>query len=460
MARRTMYDEQLMSGLSPERVMPHNLEAERALLGSMFLSMEAVETALTKAQADDFYRPAHKRIYEAIQHLYSRNIPVDQISVADRLEAAGHLDAVGGKDYLLDIGMAAPTAAHAFHYAEIVARTSMLRQLVGAGTRIVDLGFDAPDDPVAIVEQAERLVFEVTGQRISGTFRPIKELLTEGFERLEELSVDQRHITGVPTGFLDLDKHLAGLQRGNLVIIAARPSVGKTALALNMAVGAAREGYPVAMFSLEMSSEEMVQRIICSEARIDLQRLRTGYLKDTDWHLINQAIGRLSKCEIHVDDTPSTSILEIKAKARRLFKDKKQGLIIIDYLQLMQPPSRRSENRQTEVAEISRGLKILAKELHIPIVTLSQLSRAVEARGGRPRLSDLRESGAIEQDADVVIFIHRDIYNQREGDDDRDYPPRGEAELIVAKNRNGPTDTIRVVYHPEYTKFGDLARRP
>ncbi len=440
--------------------MPHNLEAERALLGAMFASVEAIETALTKVHPEDFYMPAHQRIYGAVQHLYSRNLPVDQISVADRLEASGQLGAAGGKDYLLDLGLAASATSHAFHYAEIVSRTSMLRQLVGAGNRIADLGFDAPDDSGEIVEEAERIVFEVTGRRIAGVFRPIRELLTEGFERLEELSISQKHVTGVPTGFADMDRHLAGLQRGNLVILAARPSVGKTALALNMAVGAAREGCPVAMFSLEMSSDEMVQRIICSEARINLQGLRTGHLKDTDWHLINQAIGRLSQCEIYVDDTPATSILEIKAKARRLFKGRQDGLIIIDYLQLMQSATRRSENRQTEVAEISRGLKILAKELQVPVVTLSQLSRAVESRGGRPRLSDLRESGAIEQDADVVIFIHRDIYNQREGDDDRDYPPRGEAELIVAKNRNGPTTTIPVVYHPEFTKFGDLARRP
>ncbi|TLM78957.1 MAG: replicative DNA helicase [Actinobacteria bacterium] len=430
----------------------------------MLMSTEAVETALTKiASPAEFQRSGHQAIFEAIRHLYDHGIPVDQVSVADRLEATDGLERIGGKDYLIDVGMAVPTPAHAAHYAEIVSRTALLRQLIDAGTAIVELGFDAPDDASEAIEQAERLLFDVTGRRISGAFQPLLPLLEEGFLRLEELAERQEHVTGVATGFHKLDSLLSGFQKGNLIIIGARPSVGKTALALNMAVNAALLGNPVAIFSLEMSSDELVQRVICSEGRINLQHLRTGHLKDTDWTSINSALSRLSKCDIQVDDTPATTILEIRTKARRLLKDRPGGMIIVDYLQLMQPTTRRVENRQAEVAEISRGLKILAKELEVPIVCLSQLSRGVESRGGRPRLSDLRESGAIEQDADVVIFIHRDVYGRSEDDDggeDRKYPPLGEAELIVAKNRNGPTDTVHVAYIPENTKFVDLARDP
>lgn len=440
-----------------ERVPPHNLDAEQTLLGCMFLSSEAVEACLEVVGPDDFYRPAHARIFEAIVDLHGRGEPVDQITVADRLEATGNLDAAGGKPYLLDLAGMVLTTGSAVVYAEIVKRTSMLRQLIGAASHIATMSYENPDDLDRVVEDSERAIFEVTNKRVSSNFRGLDDLMRTGFDQIEQLYDHREHITGVPTGFKDLDSILAGLHAGDLVIIAARPSVGKTAFALNIGVNAAKEGHPVAIFSLEMSSEQLVQRILCSEARIDSQRLRTGYLKDSDWPQIMQAMGRLHNAPLWVDDTPAISILEVRAKARRLFRDKPGGLIIVDYLQLMQPQNRRSENRQVEIADISRGLKILAKELEIPIVALSQLSRAVEQRAGkRPMLSDLRESGAIEQDADVVMFIDRNT--DPRPDDDEGRPGKGEAEIIVAKHRNGPTDSCHLAYLSQYTKFVTMAR--
>lgn len=447
-------DGALRGAKSPELVPPHNLEAEQALLGSMFLSRDATETALSAVSAADFYRPAHARIFRAIEYLYGGNIPVDQVSVADRLETTSELDQVGGKAYLLDITQTVPTTANAGRYAEIVARNAMLRALIGAGTQIVRMGYEAPDDLREVAGEAERLIFDVTNKRISGNFRAIEELLGLSFRQLEELFDRQEHITGVPSGFKDLDKLLAGLHRSDLIILAARPAVGKTALALNIAVNAAKTGTTVAMFSLEMSAEQLIQRILCSEARINSQDVRTGYIKDPDWGNIHRAMGQLAELDFHVDDSPAISILEIRTKARRLLNNKSNGLVIVDYLQLMQPQNRRSENRQTEIAEISRGLKILAKELRVPVIALSQLSRAVEQRAGkRPQLSDLRESGAIEQDADVVMFIDRNTDPRGADEDDSDRPPRGVAEVIVAKHRNGPTGSVKLVFNERYTKF-------
>ena len=437
-----------------DRVPPHNLEAEQATLGAMFLSQDAVEGALSRLDAEDFYRPAHARIFTAMLDLYNRSIPVDHLSVADRLESTGELEAAGGKPYLLDVTGVVPTTANWARYAEIVKRTSMLRQLIGAGTGIVALGYDAPDDLDEVVGDAERMVFEVTNRRVQSNFKYINELLTNSFKQLEELAQRKEHITGVPTGFKKLDKLLAGLHPGDLCILAARPSVGKTALALNIGVNAAKAGAAVAIFSLEMSAEQLVQRVLCSEARINLQDVRTGYVKDADWYAIHNAMGKLANLDFWVDDTPSISILEVRAKARRQLRNKEKGLIIVDYLQLMQPQGRRTENRQTEIAEISRGLKILGKELGVPVLALSQLSRAVEQRAGkRPQLSDLRESGAIEQDADVVMFIDRNTDTRNEEEEGR--PQKGTADVIVAKHRNGPTDTIQLVFNDRYTKFVD-----
>ncbi len=437
-----------------ERETPHNVEAEQAILGAMFLSAEAVEGALVILQPEDFYRPAHARIYSAMSDLNSRSVPVDHLSVADRLESTGELDAAGGRTYLLDITGVVPIASNWQRYADIVKRMSMLRQLITAGTAIATMGYDAPDDLDQVVGDAEKLIFDVTNKRVSSNFAVINDLLKVSFKNLEELAERKEHITGVHTGFKDLDKLLAGLHPGDLCILAARPSVGKTALALNMGVNAARHGASVAVFSLEMGADQLVQRVLCSEARINLQDVRTGYVKDSDWYTIHTAMGKLAQLDFWVDDTPSISILEVRAKARRQLRDKPKGFIIVDYLQLMQPQGRRSENRQTEIAEISRGLKILAKELKVPILALSQLSRAVEQRAGkRPQLSDLRESGAIEQDADVVMFIDRNT--DPFADDQEGRPQKGVAELIVAKHRNGPTGQIQLVFNDRFTKFID-----
>jgi replicative DNA helicase len=440
-----------------DRVPPHNLEAEQAVLGSMLLSSEAVEGALNVLSADDFYRPAHARIFAAMGDLYQRSVPVDHLSISDRLDSTGEIEAAGGKPYLLDLSGAVPTTANWPRYADIVKRMSTLRQLIGAVTQIVAMGFDAPDDMGKVVEDAERMIFEVTNKRVSSNFREMSELLKVSFAQLEEMFERKENVTGVPSGFNDLDRLLAGMHAGDLIILAARPSVGKTALALNIAVNAAKEGASVAIFSLEMSSEQLVQRVLCSEARIGLQEVRTGNLKSDSWHAVHLAMGKLAGLDFWVDDTPSISILEVRAKARRQLRDKPKGLIIVDYLQLMQPQNRRSESRQVDIAEISRGLKILAKELKVPIVALSQLSRAVEQRAGkRPQLSDLRESGAIEQDADVVMFIDR---NTNPGDDDEDgRPARGTAEIIVAKHRNGPLGKVDLVFLDQYTKFTEPAR--
>jgi len=440
-----------------ERIPPHNVEAEQSVLGSMFLSSDAVETCLAIVDAEDFYRPAHQRIFSAIKALSLRGEAVDQITVAARLDSSGEIDAAGGKPYLLDIASMVPTAANAEHYARIVSRTSTLRQLIDAATRIQTISYENPDEINDVIERSEKLVFDVTNKRVSSNFQPLEALMKEGFEQIEQLYDHKAHITGVPTGFEDLDRILAGLHKGDLIILAARPSVGKTAFALNMAVNAAKAGCTTAVFSLEMSASQLVQRILCAEAQIDSQKLRTGYLNDEDWPKIMSAMGRLGSAPLWVDDTPSISILEVRAKARRQFRNVENGLIIVDYLQLMQPQGRRSENRQVEIAEISRGLKILAKELGCPVVALSQLSRRVEDRQGkRPQLSDLRESGAIEQDADVVMFIDRNTDPAADGESGR--PGKGEAEIIVAKHRNGPTGNCKLAYLEKYTRFVSMAR--
>lgn len=438
-----------------DRVPPHNLEAEQAVLGSMLLSPDAVEGSLEMLSDTDFYRPAHARIYTAMSDLYSRSVPVDHLSVADRLAAVGELEAAGGKPYLLDLSGAVPTTANWQRYADIVRRLSMLRQLIGAATQIVAMGYDASDELDEVIEQSERLLFQVTNKRVASNFREIKDLLKVSFNQLEEMFERGEHITGVPSGFKELDKLLAGMHPGDLVILAARPSVGKTALALNIGVNAAKSGASTAVFSLEMSSEQLVQRVLCSEARINLADVRSGHLKETDWHGIHLAMGKLANLDFWVDDTPSISILEVRAKARRQLRNKEKGLIIVDYLQLMQPQNRRSENRQVEISEISRGLKILAKELQVPVIALSQLSRAVEQRAGkRPQLSDLRESGAIEQDADVVMFLDRNTNPSAEEEEGR--PAKGVADLIVAKHRNGPLGNIPLVFMDRFTKFVDM----
>ncbi len=435
------------------KTLPQNIEAEKSVLASCLLSQEAVEEAAVKLAPQCFFRPAHQRIFEAVLDLYVRHIPIDQIALADHLKAEGQLEAVGGKAYLVELGDYTFALANWRHHIDIVKRTSILRELIYASIDINALAYDAPDDLNIVVEEAEKALFKVTEKRVSSAFSRIDNLLNDAFEEISELASKQSHMAGVPSGFKDVDDLFHGFRGGDLVILAARPGVGKTSFALNLAVNSAKEGTTVAFLSLEMSASQLVQRILCSEARVGLSRVRSGQLQESDWSSIADACGTLSNLDLYIDDTPSLSILELRAKARRELRGKEKGLIIVDYLQLMQPPhTRRDGNRAVEVGEISRGLKVLAKEMNMPVIALSQLSRAVEMRGKkRPMLSDLRESGSIEQDADIVMFIDRSMDELEAESDGR--PDLGTAELIVAKHRNGPTRDIKLAFNPEFTKF-------
>lgn len=437
------------------RTLPHNIEAEKSVLAACMLNPEAVDDIATKLRPENFFRPAHQRIFEGMLELNTRHIPIDQISLAERLAAESQLEAVGGKPYLVELANNTLALTNWKSHTEIVKRTSVLRDLVYASTNINALAYDAPDDTNEVIEEAEKMLFSVTQKRVSSSFQNITDLLTQAFDEIDDLVNNQNHMAGVPTGFTDVDKLFWGLRGGDLLILAARPGVGKTSFALNLATNAAKSGAAVALFSLEMGANQLVQRILCAEARVNLGQLRQGKLSEGDWSAIMNAAATLSGLELYIDDTPGLSLLEMRAKARRQLRDKEKGLIIVDYLQLMQPPSnRRDGNRAVEVAEISRGLKVLAKELNMPLLALSQLSRAVEMRGTkRPMLSDLRESGSIEQDADIVMFIDRSM-DEMEGEQEG-RPEWGTAELIVAKHRNGATRDITLSFNPEYTKFGN-----
>ena len=437
------------------RQLPNNIEAEKSVLAACMLNPDAIDEIATKLQPENFFRPAHKLIFTGMLELNLRHIPIDQISLAERLAAEGQLEAVGGRPYLIELANNTLALTNWKSHTDIVKRTSVLRDLVYASTNINALAYDAPDDTNATIEEAEKMLFNVTQKRVSSTFQNITDLLTQAFDEIDELVNNRSHMAGVPTGFADVDKLFWGLRGGDLLILAARPGVGKTSFALNLATNAAKSGAAVAMFSLEMGANQLVQRILCAEARVNLGQLRAGNLQEGDWNAIMNAAATLSGLELYIDDTPGLSLLEMRAKARRQLRDKEKGLIIVDYLQLMQPPStRRDGNRAVEVAEISRGLKVLAKELNMPVLALSQLSRAVEMRGSkRPQLSDLRESGSIEQDADIVMFIDRSMDEVEAESDGR--PDLGTAELIVAKHRNGATRDITLSFNPEYTKFGN-----
>lgn len=436
------------------RVPPHNIESEESVLGAMLLNEASISDVFERLRADDFYKPAHRRIFEAVVGLFGRGEPVDTVTVAEELRRTGALEAVGGKPYLFHLVNSVPAASNAAHYARIVEETSLLRRLIEATQEAAALAFDSGDDVDDIVDQVEHLVFSVAQRRLNDRFAHIRDLLHEHLEHVEALQLQGSGLTGVPTGFLDLDDLTSGFQPSNLIIVAARPSLGKTSLALNIAQGAATEHQvPVAIFSLEMSKQELVQRLVCAEALVDVHKLRTGNLNDNDWSRLANAVGRLADAPIYIDDTEALTVLEIRAKARRLKQRDGLGLVIVDYLQLMQGP-RRAENRQQEISEISRSLKILARELQVPVIAVSQLSRAVEQRQDkRPILADLRESGAIEQDSDIVMFIYRDeVYNP-------DTTERGTAELLVAKHRNGPVGNVKLTFLPNYTKFADYTSR-
>jgi replicative DNA helicase len=440
-------------------VPPHSLEAEVSVLGSCLISKDAVVVSLELLKPDDFYRNAHRVVFEAVQALSSASEPVDAVTVTEWLSRHGRLDEVGGAAALYDLTDQVPTAANASYYARIVRDRSLLRRLIDAGGRVTQLGYEPTDDALASVDRAETIVYELSQAGGSSELQPLNELLTESFENLEKLSKERSEVTGLATGFDDLDRLTAGLQKQNLVIIAARPSMGKSGLALGIAEYVAIDTRkPVLMFSLEMSKTEIVNRMLSSQARIDSSRLRTGRLEDAHWRALGEALGRMNDAPLYIDDTPSITMLEIRAKARRLDQRMKDrgglSLVVVDYLQLMSS-NRRTDNRVQEVAEFSRGLKMLAKELDVPVVALSQLSRQPESRTDkRPMLSDLRESGSIEQDADIVGFIYRDeVY-------DNDSPDKGTAELIIAKHRNGAVGKVQLAFLAHFAKFANLSRRP
>jgi replicative DNA helicase len=439
---------------SAGRIPPHNLQAEESVLGAALLSRDAIgvvgELGLT---VRDFYSPAHQNVFDAVQSLYSSSGPVDVVTVADELRRNGLLDDIGGIERLNELQDATPSVSGAEHYARIVMDTALLRRLIHTAGEITDLAFGEPDDVVKAVDLAESKMFQVAEDRAVDSTRDIQVLLNEAMDQLEENYERGDTITGAATGYDDLDELLSGLQPSTLNIVGARPAMGKTAFGLGLATHIAKhDGRPVLVFSLEMGHAELTQRILSSEAKVDSTKLRTGKLSETDWSKIGLAVGRL-EVPLFLDDNPQVTVMEIRSKARRI-KSQHGGLavIVIDYLQLMSGHGR-PENRQLEVSEISRNLKVLARELEVPIVALSQLSRNLEARADkRPMLADLRESGSLEQDADVVMFLYRDeVYNA-------DSPDKGSAEVIVAKHRSGPIGTKRLVYLGPYTRFDNAAR--
>ena len=437
-----------------ERVPPQNVEAERSVLGGVLLDPEAATKAIEILRPEDFYRPAHGKIFDAMITLFKKREPIDVMTVGEALTKSGDLDGVGGLAALTDLVDRTPSAANIEYYARIVLDKNILRQLIRASTDIAEDAFAASREADAILDAAEQRIFKISESRVSHGFMHIKDILKERFDEIQRVHETRESITGLASGFIDLDKYTAGFHPSDFVIIAGRPSMGKTSFALNIAqhVGL-MERKAVAVFSLEMSKELLVQRLLCAEAQVDAQRVRRGYTDAKDIERLTNAAGLLSEAPIFIDDTPAISTLEMRARARRLRSEHDVSLVIIDYLQLARC-SDRAENRQQEISSISRSLKALAKELSIPVVALSQLSRAVEARGGdrRPMLSDLRESGAIEQDADLVLFLYRpEFYDP--GDPDK----HGKAELIIGKQRNGPTGTVDLVFEKTYTRFHSAA---
>jgi replicative DNA helicase len=446
---------QLAPVASAAPVPPQNLEAEESVLGAMMISPGAIGAVSEIVDASDFYRESHAKIYRAALALYAKGEPVDAITLTDELEERGELDAVGGRVRLHELAALVPATANSGHYARIVHETATLRGLIRAGGEIARLGWERPGETGDLVDQAEQILYDLSQQRVTGEWSEIESLLKESFERITTLYESGVDLTGTPSGFRDLDRLTSGFQPGNLIIVAARPSMGKSALALCIAANmGVRHNVPVGMFTLEMSKSEVTQRLMCSEAKVESQRLRNGKLAQDDWPRLTAACDKLAKAPIYVDDTGLLNMMEVRSKARRLkARHPNLGLIIVDYLQLLTPSHRReSDGRVQEVSEMSRSLKILARDLDVPILALSQLSRAVEQRTDkRPILSDLRESGSIEQDADLVAFVYRDEYYNEDSDQ------QGLAEVILAKHRNGPTDSIKLSFLKRYAKFSDLA---
>jgi replicative DNA helicase len=442
-----------------ERIPPQNLEAEISVLGAVLQDPGALLKAMEVLRPEDFYKEAHRKIFRACKDLFERNEPVDLVTLANELMRRKQIDEVGGASQLSSLVDAVPTAANVTYHARVVKDKAVLNALIEKATAVVSKAFADSEDTDQLLDWAEQQIFEISQDKVSRSFLPVKSILKGTFQLIEKLYDRKSHVTGVPTGFADFDRLTSGLQPAELIVVAGRPSMGKTSFCLNIAQQAAiREAITVAIFSLEMSKEQLVQRMLCSEASVDSHRLRTGYLSDTDWPKLTTAAGRLSEAPIYIDDTPGISLLEMRAKARRLKGERGLGLVIIDYLQLISGRAR-AENRQQEISEISRGLKAMAKDLNVPVVALSQLSRAVESRDPpRPQLSDLRESGAIEQDADVVTFLYRPAFYRKRKGEETDEPEDNTTEIIIGKQRNGPTDTVYLTFLREYTRFESQER--
>ncbi len=438
------------------KVPPQNLEAESSVLGGILIENDAVNQVLELLRPDDFYRESHRKIFRAIIDITDRGEPVDLITLSEFLKGKNELEPVGGTAYLASLADFVPTSANIAYYARIVREKSILRSLISTATEIATRGYEEQGNVEEFLDVAEKVIFEISEQKIKASFVAVGEMITDTLKLVEKLYQRKEMVTGVPTGYEDLDKITAGLQPADLIIVAGRPGMGKTAFALNIATNAAYGGVGAAVFSLEMAKEQLVLRMLCSEARVNSSKVRSGYLGERDFPQLAKAAGRLHEAPIYIDDTPAISVLELRAKARRLLRDrsKKVGLIVVDYLQLMRGMGN-ANNREQEISEISRSLKALAKELNVPVIALSQLNRRVEDRSERrPQMSDLRESGAIEQDADVIMFIYRDeVYNKNNDD------VKGKAEVIIAKQRNGPTDTINLTFLGEYTRFENYTER-
>lgn len=435
------------------RIPPHNIDAEQSVLGAMILDREAIITASEIIRGDDFYKEAHKEVFDAIIDLYNRNEPVDMVTLSEELSQRQILDAIGGISYLASLSSAVPTTTNVKYYSKIVEEKAILRRLIKASSEILDKGYQAEDELNSILDLAEKNIFNISQSRSQEGFSPIKEILLESFNKIEELYQSKGGITGITTGFSDIDRKTSGLQRSDLILVAARPSMGKTAFSLNLVQNAAlKGGAAVAVFSLEMSKEQLVQRMLSAESHIEIQKIRNGTLSEDEWPRLAKAMGPLAQAKVFIDDTPGITVMEMKAKCRKLKMEHGLDMIMIDYLQLMSGDGK-VESRQQEISAISRNLKGLAREMDCPVVALSQLSRAAELRADhRPILSDLRESGAIEQDADIVMFLYRDEY----------YHPDSEkkniGEVIIAKQRNGSTGTVELAWLGQFTKFANLEK--
>ena len=449
-----MHSLKMNNAITLDKIPPQNLEAEMAVLGAMLLDEEAISVAIESLDSESFYKDAHKKIFEAIVYLYNANKAVDLITITDELKRRGILEEIGGVSFLTSLVNTVPTTANINHYVRIVKEKNILRTLINNANKIISLSYESQGNVDEVVDTAEKLIFEVSDRRPRGSYISLKEVVQKSIDTIDKLYQRKAHVTGIPTGFVDFDIKTAGLQPSDLIVVAGRPSMGKSAFALSIAeyVGVT-EKIPLAIFSIEMSKEQLVQRMLCAHAKVDAHKVRTGYLSTSDWPRLTAAAGKLSTAPIFIDDTPAISVMELRAKARRLKAQQNIQLIILDYLQLM-CSSRTVENRQQEISEISRSLKALARELNIPVLAISQLSRAVEARvDHRPQLSDLRESGAIEQDADVVVLILREEYYNPTPEN------QGIAEINIAKQRNGPVGVIKLAFIKEYTRFENLTQR-